>query len=311
MKFTHVPVLVAEVVDLLRPASPKHYLDGTLGAGGHAEQLLLHSRPEGRVLGLDRDEAAVLAARERLSEYAERLVVRQANFTQAKEILNEIGWHQVDGALLDLGVSSHQLESPERGFGFQFDSRLDMRMDRRQPLDAFRIVNTFSAAEIEKILRDYGEEPQARRIAGAIAAERKSKPIESTRALATIVARAKGRGSRRHHPATRTFQALRIAVNRELESLRLFLEDGYDLLRPSGRLVIISFHSLEDRLVKNAIRRWSSSCLCPPHALQCDCGWSQKVRVLTKKPVVPSAGEIGRNPRARSAKLRAVERIVL
>jgi 16S rRNA (cytosine1402-N4)-methyltransferase len=310
MEFTHVPVLVQKVTELLKPEPHKQYLDGTLGGGGHTEQILLHSSPDGRVLGLDRDAEALVAARDRLSRYGERLTVRQANFANATEILAEMDWHQVDGAVLDLGVSSHQLLSAERGFSFQFDSRLDMRMDRRQSLDAFEIVNRFSVAEIEKILRDYGEEPQARRIALAIAAERTSKPIETTGALAAIVARVKGRRrQQRYNPATQTFQALRIAVNRELESLRAFLENAYDLLRPNGRMVIISFHSLEDRLVKTAVRKWSKSCLCPPYTARCQCGWSQKVRVLTKKPITAPQSEIEQNPRARSAKLRAVERI--
>lgn len=301
--------MVQEVTGLLKPEPRKRYLDGTLGAGGHTEQILLHGSPDARVLGLDRDEEALAAAGVRLREYGDRLIVRQANFVEAKIILAEMDWHRVDGVVLDLGVSSHQFESPERGFSFQLDARLDMRMDRRQPVDAFEIVNRFSAGEIEAILKDYGEEAQARRIAAAIATERKRKAIETTGSLAALVARVKGRRSRGHHPATRTFQALRIAVNRELESLRLFLENGYDLLRPSGRMVIISFHSLEDRLVKTALRKWSRNCLCPTYAPRCQCGWNQKVRLLTKKPVVPSRGEIKANPRARSAKLRAVERI--
>jgi 16S rRNA (cytosine1402-N4)-methyltransferase len=309
MEFWHASVMVQEVMEFLKPGPHKQYLDGTLGGGGHTEQILLHSSPDGRVLGLDRDEEALAAARARLSAYGSRLTIRQANFADAKNILAEMNWHQVDGALLDLGLSSPQIEAPERGFSFQLDARLDMRMDRRQSLDAFEIVNRFSAAEIESILREYGEEPQARRIAQAIAGERKSEAIATTARLAAIVARVKGKRRHRHHPATQTFQALRIAVNRELDSLRSFLESGYELLRPNGRMVIISFHSLEDRLVKTAVRKWSRNCLCPSYAPRCQCGWSQKVRVLTKKPVVPSRTEVEANPRARSAKLRAVERI--
>jgi 16S rRNA (cytosine1402-N4)-methyltransferase len=309
MEFTHVPVMVEEVMNLLKPEPCKRYLDGTLGGGGHTEQILLRSSPDGRVLGLDRDAEALVAARKRLVGYGDRLTVRQADFAEAKGILTEIGWEYVDGVLLDLGVSSYQFESPERGFAFQSDARLDMRMDRRQSLNAFEIINRFPIAEIERILRAYGEEPQARRIALTIGAERTKKPIETTGALAAIVARVRGRRNQRHHPATKTFQALRIAVNRELESLQLFLESGYDLLQSRGRMVIISFHSLEDRLVKNAVRKWSRSCLCPPYAPHCQCGWSQKVRVMTKKPMAASRSEVDGNPRARSAKLRAVERI--
>jgi len=296
-------------MELLKPERGKRYLDGTLGGGGHTEQILLRSSPDGIVLGLDRDAEALRAARERLREYGERLTIRQANFAEAQEILTEMEWYHVDGVLLDLGVSSHQFDATERGFAFQVDARLDMRMDQRQTLDAFEIVNRFPTAEIERILREYGEEPAARRIARAIGAARSSRPVATTGALAALVARVKGRRNQRHHPATQTFQALRIAVNRELEGLELFLEKGYELLRPGGRMVIISFHSLEDRLVKNAVRKWSRSCLCPPYSPRCQCGWSQKARVLTKRPIAASQSELERNPRARSAKLRAVERI--
>jgi 16S rRNA (cytosine1402-N4)-methyltransferase len=264
------------------------------------------------VLGLDRDDEALSAARQRLQRFGARLNARQASFAEAGEILATIGWQVVDGVILDLGISSHQIDSPERGFSFRGDGRLDMRMDRRQELDAERVVNTYSEAELEKIFRSYGEEPQARRIARVLAAERKNKPIQTTAELAQLVARAKhsrgGRG-RDHHPATQVFQALRIAVNQELVEIERFLDKGYELLSPQGRMVIISFQSLEDRLVKHAFRKWSRACLCPPRALSCRCGWSQKVKPLTKKPVVPSAREIETNPRARAAKLRAVEKI--
>ena len=309
MLFTHVSVMAREVMDLLRPEARKRYLDGTLGGGGHAEEILIHSSPDGQVLGLDLDDEALDAARQRLSRFGDRLVLRQANFAAAGAILNEIGWLGVDGIILDLGVSSHQFESPERGFSFRGKARLDMRMDRRQSLDAYQIVNTFSAPELERILRQYGEEPQARRIALRIAAERKMKTIDTTEELADIVARIKGKRERGHHPATQTFQALRIAVNQELQNLERFLESGYELLEPKGRMVIISFHSLEDRLVKRAFRKWSRNCLCPPRTPTCQCGWSQKVKLLMTRPLSPSPSELDANPRARSAKLRAVERI--
>jgi 16S rRNA (cytosine1402-N4)-methyltransferase len=284
-------------------------VDGTLGGGGHAEQILIQSSPDGELLGLDRDDEAIGAAQNRLSRFGDRLIVRQTSFTAAKKVLSELGWQSVDGVILDLGVSSHQLESNARGFSFRGRGRLDMRMDRRQPLDASQIVNTFSAAELERIFREYGEEPQARRIAAAIIAARATKPIEVSEELAQIVSRAKGSRRRDHHPATQVFQALRIAVNQELEELQRFLEEGYDLLAATGRMVIISFHSLEDRLVKNAFRKWNRECVCPPRIPSCVCGWSRKARLLTPRPVVPSASEISANPRARSAKLRAVERI--
>jgi 16S rRNA (cytosine1402-N4)-methyltransferase len=309
MLFTHVSVMAREVMDLLRPEARKRYLDGTLGGGGHAEEILIHSSPDGQVLGFDLDDEALDAARQRLSRFGDRLVLRQANFAAAGAILNEIGWLGVDGIILDLGVSSHQFESPERGFSFRGKARLDMRMDRRQSLDAYQIVNTFSAPELERILRQYGEEPQGRRIALRIAAERKMKTIDTTEELADIVARIKGKRERGHHPATQTFQALRIAVNQELQNLERFLESGYELLEPKGRMVIISFHSLEDRLVKRAFRKWSRNCLCPPRTPTCQCGWSQKVKLLMTRPLSPSPSELDANPRARSAKLRAVERI--
>ena len=301
--------MAQEVIDFLRPEPPKRYLDGTLGGGGHTEQILIHSGPDGRVLGLDLDDEALAAAARRLIVFGDRVVVRQANFAAAGTILSEIGWSQVDGVVLDLGISSHQLESRERGFSFRVDARLDMRMDRRQALDAYQIVNTFTILELERILRKYGEESQARRIALAIGSQRKTKAIETTEELAEVVERVKGKGGRDHHPATQTFQALRIVVNQELENLDRFLDNGYELLQPKGRMVVISFHSLEDRLVKTAFRKWNRSCICPPRMPTCQCGWSQKVKLLTTRPLSPSPDEIEANPRARSAKLRAVERI--
>lgn len=300
--------MAREVMDLLEPQAYRRYLDGTLGGGGHAEQILTLSSPDGLVLGLDWDEEAIAAARERLKRFEERVIVRQANFTEAKEILKEIGWHKVDGILLDLGLSSRHLDSRERGFSFQWNSRLDMRMDRRQSVDAYQVVNTYAVSELEHILREYGEEPRARRIALAIDSERRKKRIETTGELADLVARVGGRRGR-IHPATKTFQALRIAVNRELDHLARFLEDAYELLLSKGRMVVISFHSLEDRLVKKAFRKWSQSCICPPKTMFCRCGWSAKARLLTSRPVLPSLGETRVNSRARSAKLRAAERL--
>jgi len=307
--FEHIPVLVSEVIDALHPESGKRYLDGTLGGGGHSEAILIKSSPDGQVLGLDRDDQAILAAGERLRRFSGRFVARQASFADAKDLLTEIGWNAVDGAILDLGLSSHQLDDTERGFSFRAEARLDMRMDRRQAMDAQSMINSLPVEQLEPILRDYGEEPKARRIAQAIVAERKQRPIQTTTELVKIIERIKGGGHRRHHPATQVFQALRIAVNQELQHLAVFLENGFEILRPSGRMAVISFHSLEDRMVKTAFRKWSRTCLCPPRVLRCQCGWSQKVKLITKKPMVPSASEIHVNARARSAKLRVVERV--
>ena len=307
--YAHVSVLLREVLELLAPRASRRYLDGTLGGGGHAEQILMASSPDGQLLGLDRDEEAIAAAQERLQRFGGRFIGRQASFADAVSILREIGWDEVDGVVLDLGISSHHIDAPERGFSFRSGARLDMRMDRRQEQDAERIINSATQAELEQIFRDYGEEPQARRIAQAIVTERKIRPLETTIDLVQIIEKIKGRGRRGHHPATQVFQALRMAVNRELDHLERFLETGYETLRPQGRMAVISFHSLEDRMVKSRFRRWNRDCLCPPRSLRCQCGWSRKVKLLTKKPVVPSAAEIHANPRARSAKLRAVERI--
>jgi len=307
--YAHVSVLVREALDFLRPAPGKRYVDGTLGGGGHSEAILMASGPDGQVLGLDRDDEAISAASARLERFGARLTARQAGFAGMREALAEIGWTGVDGILLDLGVSSWQIDEPERGFSFRLGGRLDMRMDRRQSLDACRLVNSATEEELTRIFRIYGEEPQARRIAARIATERRLRFIEGTEDLARIVESAKGGRRRDHHPATQVFQALRIAVNQELEQLENFLNDGFELLRPNGRMVIISFHSLEDRLVKNSFRKWSRACLCPPRALVCQCGWNQKVKLLTKKPITPGEAETAANPRARSAKLRAVERI--
>ena len=309
MVYAHAPVMAQEVMELLRPEAQRKYLDGTLGGGGHSEKILELSSPDGMVLGLDWDEEAVAAARQRLERFGDRLVVRRANFREARGILQQLGWGRVDGVLLDLGLSSHHVESAERGFSFHAQARLDMRMDRRHTLDASEVVNSFSVSELARILREYGEEPRARQIALAIDAQRKRGRIANTKELAQLVARVAGRKHGRIHPATKTFQALRIAVNRELENLEGFLEDAYELLRSNGRMVVISFHSLEDRLVKQAFRKWSRSCICPPKTPICRCGWSQQVKLLTSRPRLPSHAELEHNPRARSAKLRAVERL--
>lgn len=309
MAYKHAPVMVREVTELLRPEAHKKYLDGTVGGGGHAEELLTRSNPDSLVLALDWDAEAISAARQRLGRFGNRVIARRANFTEAKAIMNEIGWKGADGVLLDLGLSSRHIESPERGFSFRAEAKLDMRMDQRQSVDAYQVVNTFPVLELARVLREYGEEPAARRIALAVVSERKKRPIRTSAELARIIVGVVGKRRDRLHPATKTFQALRIAVNQELENLKDFLEEGHQLLLPGGRMVIVSFHSLEDRLVKNAFRKWNKSCLCPPKTPFCACGWSRKARLLTSRPLFPSREEVRMNPRARSAKLRAVERL--
>jgi len=304
----HVPVMLTETLELLRPRSGGRYVDGTLGGGGHAEAVLEASAPDGLLLGIDRDEEARRNASERLARFAPRVHVVAARFDELSECLERLGWSGVDGILLDLGVSSFQLDDAGRGFAFTRPGPLDMRMDRSAPTPLSAWLHAVSEAELRRVLRQYGEEPHARRLAHAIVAAERRGELCDTGALAAVVTRVVGR-STGHHPATRTFQALRIALNGELGSLERFLLDAYRWLRPGGRLVVLAYHSLEDRLVKQAFRLWGRSCLCPRSMPVCRCGWSRKTTLLTSRPLRPSGAEVARNPRARSARLRAVERL--
>jgi 16S rRNA (cytosine1402-N4)-methyltransferase len=301
----HVPVLYDEVLAWLQPHPGGWYIDATLGAGGHAKGILLASHPDGRLLGLDTDPDALQHASKVLEPFGDRVSLKVANFRQLEEVAGALGIREVDGILMDLGLSSRQLDDAERGFSFGQDGPLDMRMDRRQGVSAADLVNTLPAAELSDILWRYGEERHARRIAAAIAAER---PLATTGQLADLVARTVGRREK-IHPATRTFQALRIAVNDELDALRQALPQARDLLGPGGRLAVIAFHSLEDRLVKQFYRQEARDCVCPPELPVCVCQHRATLRVLTPKPVRPSAGETARNPRSRSARLRVAERL--
>jgi len=301
----HVPVMVAEVVEWLRPRPGARLVDATVGLGGHAA-VLLAAAPESRLLGIDRDPAALARARERLAPDAARVVLRRTHFAELSDVLSELGWDGADAILLDLGVSSLQLDDAARGFSFRVDAPLDMRMDPDAPLDAAALVNQWDEEDLRRIVRDYGEEPRARAIARAIV---RGRPLRTTGELAAVVAGVLGRGRPGLHPATRTFQAIRIAVNEELEGLDRFLADGWALLRPGGRLAVLAYHSLEDRRVKDAFRTWAADCVCPPGLARCACGWSAKVRLLTRRPLRPSPAEVARNPRARSARLRVVERL--
>jgi 16S rRNA (cytosine1402-N4)-methyltransferase len=305
----HLPVMQDEVLHYLQPQPSGTFLDGTVGGGGHTAAILSASAPRGMVLGLDRDGRALAAARQRLQVFLDRVVLEHANFSQMGEVLTRLGWGKVDGILLDLGFSSLQVEDAERGFSFSRSGPLDMRMDQEDDRCAADIVNSASEGELRKIFHDFGEERAAGALARAVVRSRTQSPFVTTTALAqTIEQVVKGPPQARIHPATRAFQALRIAVNRELDHLAAFLSDGYRLLRPGGRMVIIAYHSLEDRLVKEAFRRWAATCLCPPQIQFCCCGWSPQVRILTPRPLSPTGAEVERNPRARSARLRAVER---
>lgn len=308
----HIPVMLEQVLSFLQPCLGGDILDGTLGGGGHAAALLESSCGKGRLLGLDRDPRALLVARRRLAPFVGQHVTLHANFSQAAAVLREMGWAGVDCILLDLGFSSLQVEDGERGFSFLRPGPLDMRMDQSGGQSAADIVNASSEEELHRILREYGEERAARAITRAILQGRVHGPITTTTTLVKIIERSVRRPARhqRHrvHAATQTFQALRIAVNQELQHLAVFLREGYTLLRPGGRMVVLSYHSLEDRLVKTAFRRWASACICPPQLQVCACDWKPQVQVLTPKPLTPTGQEVMENPRARSARLRAVER---
>jgi 16S rRNA (cytosine1402-N4)-methyltransferase len=309
MEAVHHPVMVREVVRWLACAPGRRMADLTVGLGGHAAAILDACSPDGLLVGLDRDEQALAVARRRLP--ADRARVHHGAARALPEVLAREGWEAVDGVVLDLGVSSLQLDTPERGFSFQTDGPLDMRMDRGKPLTAAVIVNTWPEDALVDVIRRYGEERWAGRIAAAIVRERSQGPLTGTKELATLVAGAIPAKFRapHPHPATRTFQALRIAVNRELEDLAPTLEAARGCLTVGGRLVVISFHSLEDRIVKQTFRNWEGACVCPPGLPVCGCGRHALARVLTPRPLTPDPVETRGNPRARSAKLRAVERV--
>jgi len=306
----HIPVLVEEVMYYLGCRPGGIYLDGTVGGGGHSQEILRRSGPWGRLIGLDLDPDALERARSILPE--DRVWLCRENFSHLDDVLQKIGLEKVDGILLDLGLSMDQLMSRDRGFGFSVRAPLDMRYDPSCSLTAYHVVNRFPVNELRRIFREYGEEPYAGRIARALDRYRSCKPIESTTDLADAVIRAlsaSARKARRIHPATRVFQAIRIAVNDELRHLRTAIDKGVERLNEGGRFCIISFHSLEDRIVKHSFRDFQKGCLCPPHLPQCVCGKKPSLRIITRRPVVPGEGEIQRNPASRSARLRVAEKI--
>lgn len=309
--FSHLPVLAAEVLELLAPKPDGIYVDGTLGGGGHSELILERIGSNGLLIGIDRDQAALKAASERLSRFGSCFKPLQGSFGDVTKLLAGLDISTIDGMLLDLGVSSHQLDTAERGFSFRFDGPLDMRMDRTQGDNAAELVQELSAQELEQIIREYGEERWAKKIAARIVQVRQETPITSTLQLAELVATTIPRRfhEERIHPATRTFQALRIAVNRELEQVQQGVAAGIELLKPGGRIAVISFHSLEDRMVKQMFREAATGCTCPPRMPYCVCNKKPRLRILTGRPVIATAEESGQNPRARSAKLRAAEKL--
>lgn len=304
----HRSVLYHEIISALNPKSPGRYIDATVGAGGHAWGILEVSSPDGKLLGLDLDPQALAIASQRLSVYGDRAVLVQASYTTLDVQLRRLGWEPVQGILLDLGVSSMQLDNSNRGFSFKTDGLLDMRFNPDQPTTAADLVNQLSEEALADLIWRYGEDRQSRRIARAIV---QARPLQTTLQLAEVIRHAAGAHRERIDPATRTFQALRIAVNRELDSVEEVLPKAVQALAPGGRLAVIAFHSLEDRIVKQFFRRESKDCICPPEQITCTCGHRAAIKEISRHPWMASEEEIAENPRARSARLRVVEKIEL
>jgi 16S rRNA (cytosine1402-N4)-methyltransferase len=310
MEFKHISVLFEETLDGLNVKPDGIYVDGTMGGAGHGRAICERLSERGRYIGIDQDEAAIQTGSERLAPYQDRVTIVRSNYEQMVSVVHGLGIGKVDGILLDLGVSSYQLDTAERGFSYREDAPLDMRMDQRQQLTAGDIVNQYSEMELFRIIRDYGEDRFAKNIAKHIVKEREQTPIETTGQLAEIVkhaipAKIRATGG---HPAKRTFQAIRIELNRELTVLEESLDGMIDLLNPGGRLCIITFHSLEDRIVKSSFRKNENPCICPPGFPVCTCNQVSKGKVITRKPILPTEKEMEENLRSRSAKLRIFER---
>lgn len=302
----HRPVMLDEVIEALQVEPEKRYVDCTLGSGGHAEAILKRIMPYGQLLGIDTDIEAINIAKSRLANYAGSILIVHDNFANLSAICKENNFLPVHGILIDLGVSTTQLDVPERGFSFRYDACLDMRFNQAEKLTAADIVNTFPEEDLDHLIRTYGEERYSRQIARNIV---KNRPIISTLHLASIVEQVTGYRRGRIHPATKTFLALRIAVNHELENLAAVLKQAVECLESGGRLVVISYHSLEDRIVKQFMNQESKGCICPPGTLVCRCNHVPRLKVISKKPIRPSGSEIRTNPRSRSAKLRIAERV--
>ena len=307
----HVPVMVEQVLSFLQPQSGQTFIDCTVGGGGHALEIVRRILPDGKLIGIDQDVAALSASRDVLKQYAGNVILEKGNFEELEAIAEKLGIQSVNGVVFDLGVSSHQLEAAERGFSFRHDAPLDMRMDPAQRVTARELVNSLPERRLAEIILKFGEERWAKRIAKFIVDRRAREPIETTRELTDIVLAAVPAGARSEHihPATRTFQALRIAVNRELEVLEAGLGQAIRLLAKGGRVVVLSYHSLEDRIVKDTFGKYAGKCACPPGLPVCTCGAEKVLKILTRRPMATSEDEIRSNPRARSAKLRAAEKI--
>ncbi|MCC2254166.1 16S rRNA (cytosine(1402)-N(4))-methyltransferase RsmH [Ruminococcus sp. CLA-AA-H200] len=310
MAFSHTSVLLYETVDGLDIRTDGIYVDATLGGGGHAFEVCSRLGSKGRFIGIDQDADAIEAAGRRLEGFGEKVTIIRSNYCDMKPRLHEIGVDRVDGIVLDLGVSSYQLDTAERGFSYRADAPLDMRMDQRQKMTARDIVNGYSEAELYRVIRDYGEDRFAKNIAKHIVTEREKSPIETTGQLNEIISHAIPMKIRKTsgHPSKRTFQAIRIELNHELDVLKNSLDDMIDMLNPGGRICIITFHSLEDRIVKSAFRKNENPCTCPSSFPVCVCGKTSKGRVVTRKPILPTEAEMETNSRSKSAKLRIFER---
>ena len=311
IEFSHRSVLLDECMQGLAIKPDGVYLDGTAGGGGHSSEIARRLSNDGLLIAIDQDETAVAVVTERLSSFGLRARVVRNNFCELKEVCREQGIEEIDGLLLDLGVSSYQLDTPERGFSYQADAPLDMRMDKRKSLSAYEVVNTYSQEKLKKILFDYGEERYAPAIASAIVKQREQHPIETTAELSNLIKYAIPPAAREggHHPAKRSFQAIRIEVNAELDVIEPAIRDAVSLLRRGGRIAIITFHSLEDRIVKQTFADLASGCTCPRDFPVCVCGKKPLVKIVTKKPILPSRKELEENPRSRSAKLRVAEKL--
>lgn len=309
MEFHHVSIMLNEVLEGLKIKPEGVYLDGTLGGAGHSLEIVKKLNT-GKLIGVDQDPAALMKSGEVLSKYIDNVILVHDNYVNIKRILADAGFGGVDGILLDLGVSSHQLDTEERGFSYNKDAPLDMRMDTTANFNAWDVINTYSQGELTRILYEYGEESWGKRIAQFIVEYREIKPINSTLELVTVIKKAIPKKVRLegHHPAKKTFQAIRIEVNRELEVLSDAIVDMVEYLNPGGRLVIITFHSLEDRIVKDAFKELYKDCICPPEFPRCICNKKREIEIITRKPILPSEMEILENPRARSAKLRIAEK---